>query len=68
MAEGVVTVWPRFFPAVQMVFSGYAGLRYTLYPQGFRGMTIGQMQEIAQAHPDETILIVSHIEREATTT
>jgi hypothetical protein len=38
LAEGVVTTFPRFFPAVQMVFTGYAGLRYLVYPTGFGHM------------------------------
>ncbi|MEC8425283.1 MAG: hypothetical protein VX000_15975, partial [Myxococcota bacterium] len=32
LAEGVVTTAPRWFPAVELVFSGYAGLRYAAYP------------------------------------
>ena len=32
LAEGVVTTAPRWFPAVELVFSGYAGLRYAWYP------------------------------------
>ncbi len=43
LAEGVVTTFPRFFPAVQMVFNGYAGLRYSLYPTGFGGLGFGQI-------------------------
>jgi hypothetical protein len=39
LAEGVVTAVPRFFPAVQMVFDGYAGFRYLLYPTAFRQLT-----------------------------
>lgn len=38
LAEGVVTARPRFFPALQMVFMGWAGLRYSLYPMSFDGM------------------------------
>jgi len=38
LAEGVVTTSPKFFPALQLVFNGYASLRYSLYPQGFRGL------------------------------
>ncbi len=37
LAEGVVTVAPRFFPAVEMVFSAYAGLRYLWYPGSMKG-------------------------------
>ncbi|MEZ4239907.1 MAG: hypothetical protein R3F59_27905 [Myxococcota bacterium] len=43
LAEGVVTAAPRFFPAAQMAFVGYVGLRYGLYPTGFRGMRAGQI-------------------------
>lgn len=43
LAEGVVTVAPRFFPTVQMVFVGYAGLRYSLYPDAFGGMKAGEV-------------------------
>jgi hypothetical protein len=38
LAEGVVTVAPRFFPAVELVFNAYAGLRYLFYPGTFEGM------------------------------
>ncbi len=38
LAEGVVTTFPRVFPAVQLVFSAYGGLRYLIYPGGFEGM------------------------------
>ena len=38
LAEGVVTSRPRFFPAAQLVFSAYAGLRYAFYPLSFQGM------------------------------
>lgn len=43
LAEGIVTAATKYFPAVQLVFNGYAGLRYALYPRGFRGMTAGQV-------------------------
>lgn len=43
LAEGVVTVRPRFFPAVQMVFSGVADVRYLLYPRGFDALTVRQV-------------------------
>jgi hypothetical protein len=32
LAEGVVTAWPGFFPATEMVFSLDAGFRYLYYP------------------------------------
>lgn len=38
LAEGVVTAWPGFFPAAQLVFSAYFNLRYLIYPGGFSGM------------------------------
>ena len=40
LAEGVVTVFPRWFPSVQMVLNAYGGLRYLLYPAGFSGMRV----------------------------
>ncbi len=43
IAEGVVTVAPRFFPSLQMVFNAYAGLRYSLYPDAFGGMKPGEV-------------------------
>lgn len=35
VAEGVVTTYPRLFPAVQLTFNAYGGLRYLVYPKGF---------------------------------
>ena len=43
LAEGVVTTFPRFFPAVQLVFNGYVGFRYIVYPKGWPGMQPGQV-------------------------
>jgi len=43
VAEGVVTWFPRFFPSAQMVFNGYAGLRYAIYPQGYAHLTPSQV-------------------------
>ena len=43
LAEGVVTTRARFFPALEMVFSGYAGIRYAIYPNGFGGMKVGEV-------------------------
>lgn len=43
LAEGVVTVAPRWFPAVELVFVGYVGLRYSLYPTGFRHLKAGEV-------------------------
>jgi len=43
LAEGVVTTQLRVFPAVQMVFNAYGGVRYALYPAGFAGLTAGQV-------------------------
>jgi hypothetical protein len=37
LAEGIVTAWPRFFPAAQMVFSVTGGLRYLFYPNAWSG-------------------------------
>jgi hypothetical protein len=39
LAEGVVTAVPRFFPAVEMVLNGFAGLRYDVYPSGWAHLT-----------------------------
>ncbi len=38
LAEGVVTTAPRVFPAVELVFNAYAGLRYLYYPGAFDGL------------------------------
>ncbi len=46
LAEGIVTVAPRLFPTVELVFSAYAGLRYNLYPTAFKGMKV---REVASA-------------------
>lgn len=43
LAEGVVTTFPGFFPAVELVFNAYAGLRYALYPTGFQGMRVREI-------------------------
>ncbi len=43
LAEGVVTTAPRFFPAVQLVLNGYAGVRYLVYPTGFAHLRPGQV-------------------------
>lgn len=43
LAEGVVTAFPRFFPAVEMVFNLYGGLRYIVYPTGWGGMKPGEV-------------------------
>jgi hypothetical protein len=38
LAEGVVTTAPRWFPAAELVFSAYAGLRYSAWPGSQAGM------------------------------
>ena len=43
LAEGVVTLSPRFLPALQLVLNGYAGFRYLLYPDAFAGMKAGKV-------------------------
>lgn len=43
LAEGIVTANTKFVPAVQLVFTGYVGLRYNLYPTGWGGMTVRQV-------------------------
>lgn len=40
LAEGVVTAWPAFLPAAQLVFSASGGVRYLFYPRSVRGMSI----------------------------
>lgn len=49
LAEGIVTAATKYFPAVQLVFNGYVGLRYSLYPTGFREMTAGQVMRAVLA-------------------
>jgi len=63
LAEGVVTTFPRFFPAVQMVFSAYGGFRYLLYPTGFARMSAGQVGE-AIFSPTITELEIDNLEEE----
>ena len=43
LAEGIVTANATFVPALQLVFTGYVGLRYNLYPTGWGGMTFRQV-------------------------
>lgn len=43
LAEGVVTASPKLFPAVQLVFNAYGGVRYLIHPTGFARMTAGQV-------------------------
>lgn len=40
LAEGVVTAWPGWFPATQLVFSATGGARYLFYPGSWEGMTL----------------------------
>lgn len=46
LAEGVVTAWPGFFPATELVFSVQAGFRYLYYPGELHG---AGFREIAKA-------------------
>jgi hypothetical protein len=39
LAEGLVTASPRWFPALELVLMGYAGLRYDWYPGSMTGKT-----------------------------
>jgi hypothetical protein len=57
VAEGVVTWFPKFLPAAQMVLNGYVGLRYAIYPQGYAGLTFGQVAAsiLAPALSDQEI-------------
>jgi hypothetical protein len=43
VAEGVVTAWPRYLPAAELVFSFTAGFRYLLYPNAFSGANFGNV-------------------------
>lgn len=43
VAEGVVTAFPRWFPAVQMSFNLIADFRYSAYPWAFSGMRPGRI-------------------------
>lgn len=43
LAEGVVTLRPRFLPSAELVLNAYAGFRYSLYPTGFAGMKAGNV-------------------------
>jgi hypothetical protein len=63
LAEGVVTAWPSFFPATQLVFSANAGFRYAVYPGSFGGLSFLETttaliaphlspREIANLEPD----------------
>jgi hypothetical protein len=52
VAEGLVTTFPRLFPAAELVFSAYASLRYIVYPTGFKGM---KAREVAAALVSPTI-------------
>lgn len=38
LAEGVVTAWPAWFPAAELVFSAYFDFRYMIYPGAFSGL------------------------------
>jgi len=49
VAEGVVTAWPGFFPATELVFSLDAGFRYLFYPRGFGGATFSQVAKAVLA-------------------
>lgn len=40
LAEGVVTTAPRWMPALQLVFVGTVGLRYSIYPTAMQGLTL----------------------------
>jgi hypothetical protein len=52
LAEGVVTVAPRWFPAVEMVFNAYANLRYSVYPTAYKGLLL---REVAGAIVSPTL-------------
>lgn len=43
LAEGIVTTFPSWFPAAELVFSAYGGLRYLIYPTGWGGMRPSQI-------------------------
>lgn len=51
LAEGVVTSAPKIFPALQLVFHGYVGVRYAIHPTGFdSSFSVGQVAR-ALANP-----------------
>lgn len=37
LAEGIVTAWPAWFPAAELVFNAYFDFRYLIYPGAFSG-------------------------------
>lgn len=41
VAEGIVTLWPAFFPALELVFSACVQLRYLFYPNSYDGIGVG---------------------------
>jgi len=61
VAEGVVTAWPGFFPATELVFSLQAGLRYLHYPGSLSG---AGFRDVAKAlfAPTLTDLEVGNLE------
>lgn len=67
VAEGVVTVAPRWFPAVQMVFVAYGGVRYEAYPGAFGGMTFRQVAGaiVSPALTDEELANLDRVRPQA---
>lgn len=43
VAEGIVTTFPRWFPAVELTFNLIADFRYSAYPWAFGGMRPGRI-------------------------
>ncbi len=43
LAEGVVTAFPRFFPAVELVFNAYFDFRYLIHPAAYQHMKPGKV-------------------------
>jgi hypothetical protein len=43
LAEGIITTFPKFFPAAQLVFNLHAQVRYIVYPTGWGHMTVGEV-------------------------
>jgi hypothetical protein len=61
LAEGIVTTAPKWFPAVQLVFNAYGGLRYSIYPTGYRGMNWREVGG-ALVSPSLSLLEVENLE------
>lgn len=61
LAEGVITSAPRWMPSMQMVVNAYGGVRYAVYPTGFRGLRPGQVG-VAIVSPELSIAEIDNLE------